>query len=249
MASDKIQSKVVEDPFVYNPADDLELPPVGRGTQTDPELSKFLLEVDPQANEFVNIYPNYQEKEVAVVMKDKFDVPVKNGNGELLYESKKQLIRKGYKRERVRLPIFSINSDMVKSQIGPREITVIMKIQSLINLLVFRQYKEKKVFTNNIVRFGNEIRIIINLRRAFGGFAGRLAKSEVRYLYSGTDESSMMRDLEEQLRKESLGEKVKNAIVGKKPSGIGGEANRIADTYDRDAASFGKMQGSKDFKW
>ncbi len=240
MANGKQAQKIVEDPFAYDPSEDLVSPSVGRSTQTDPELSKFLLEVDPQANEFVNIYPNYDEKEVAVVMKDSDGKPITNVEGQFLYESKKQMIRHGYHRERVRLPIFSINSDMVKSQIGPREMSVIMKIQSLINLLVFRQYKEKKVFTNNIVRFGNEIRTILNLRRAFGGYAGRLAKSEVRYLYSGTDESSMMRDLEEQLRKESITERLKSVVTGKKSFGLGAEANRIAASYDKEAVNFGK---------
>lgn len=209
---------------------------------SDPQLSKELLNIDPKANEFINIYPYHEEKTVATPIKDSKGDIMLNKNGEVLYDLKPGWVRIGYKKEKVRLPIISINSDMVKSQIGPREMSVILRLQTLINMLVFRQYKERKIFTNNIVRFANEIRTILNLRRAFGGFAARLSKSNVLFSYSGTDEASDMLNLEERLRKESgLIEKAKEKLTGGGRS-VRDEADRIARNMEYDNAQYGKTK-------
>lgn len=228
--------------------------PKGMPVTTDPELSSRLLDVDQWSNFFINVYPSYEKMQVSIPLLNDLGEVERDMDGKpFSVGTREELVYAGPKEEVIAIPSL-ISEDMVKSILGPREIPLMMQFQDMITKLYFLQFKLGKKFTNNLMRFQALLRTLINIRRSYAGFAPRVSKSEISYLYQGTNEADEYMKLEEQMRntERNFIEKAKEkAGFGGKRDGLRDEADKIARTAEKDSATdfAGGGRKGKGFEW
>lgn len=147
---------------------------------SDQQINNKIISANVNQNFFYIVQPNFVEKKVAVILKDKKGNPVKTDEGEMVFEEKKLEVFNGFIERKMRFPIENIFNDTLSSSfLTEHDVQVTRSAYGIIATLLVKMVNEKKDYTETITKLNMDNQSIGTTAKGRNGVAALTAKTNI----------------------------------------------------------------------
>lgn len=201
--------------------------------QTDAQLGKEILSIDDDSRVFEYYVPKWVKGIVAVALKDK-NGRIKTGKaGEPIYNLQEIEYIKEMKPKIGKLPLKFVSGDTPKSNLDLADVRLMFYIGMLEEILVKAMFVEpNRDYTYSLVTLNKLKNDLIQLKRAYRGFAVKASKATVRYDYVFEEDDPERSNFEEKKQKQKIERKLREEQEPSEvPQQTRGRGNRLFEAY------------------